>query len=62
LKAAELIGITPSGDTRASTGISLEVTGITPSSSICCEYDSATTKPKCVTVVHFLGFIEAKIY
>jgi len=36
------MGITPSGDTRASTGKSDEVIGITPSSRICSEYDSAT--------------------
>ena len=32
----------PAGDTRASTEISLEVTAIAPSSTICREYDSAT--------------------
>lgn len=38
------MGIKPLGDTRASTGTSFGVTGITPSSTICTEYDRATAK------------------
>jgi len=38
------MGITPAGDTRTSTGKSFKVTGIAPSSMICREYESATTK------------------
>lgn len=41
-KAAELMGITPAADTRASTGMSFGVIGITSSSIICVEYESAT--------------------
>lgn len=40
---AGLMGITPDGETSASIGTSVGVTGITPSSVICSEYDSATT-------------------
>ena len=40
--AAVLIGITPVEDTRASIETSCWVIGITPSSTICGEYDSAT--------------------
>lgn len=40
------MGIAPDGDTRASTGTSVGVTGIIPSSKICKEYDSATAKLK----------------
>lgn len=43
-KAVWLIGITPIGDTRASTGMSFGVTAITPSSIICTEYDSTTAE------------------
>lgn len=56
------MGTTPSGDTRASTGTSVEVIGITPSSSICCEYDSATANPIRAIVMHFVGSIQPKIY
>lgn len=59
------MGITPSGDTRASIGASDEVIGITPSSSICWEYDSATANPKpnCLIVINFVGFIiQPKLY
>lgn len=43
-EAAALMGITPAGDTRASTRTSDKVIGMTPSSNICSEYDSATAK------------------
>lgn len=64
LNAAVLMGITPSGDTRASIGTSDAVTGITPSSSICSEYDSATAsaKPNCLILIHFLGLVQPRIY
>lgn len=57
------MGITPSGDTRASTGKSDEVIGIIPSSSICSEYDSATanSKPNCLIMLVFVGFVQTKL-
>ena len=53
------MGITPAGDTRASTGTSDEVIGITPSPSICSEYDRATANPKpnCLIEIDFVGLI-----
>ena len=45
-KAAALMGITPDGDTRASTGMSFGVADMIPSSMICKEYDRATAKPR----------------
>lgn len=48
--AAVVMGITPAGDTRASTGTSFGVTGITPSSIICTEYDNATAKQKALHI------------
>ena len=42
--AAGLIGIMPEDVTRASTGTSVELSGMMPSSRICTEYESATSK------------------
>jgi len=42
--AAALIGMTPEDKTRASIGTSVELTGMTPSSIICTEYERATSK------------------
>lgn len=42
--AAGLIGIMPDDVTRASIGTSVELTGMMPSSRICTEYESATSK------------------
>lgn len=50
------MGITPAGDTRASTGRSDGVVGITPSSRICSEYDSATANQSQIARSHVCGF------